>query len=108
MLPDFLAQQYSAGVLLGVVVISLRDCYISLIIFQLFYFLSNFSIFFFCFQENWIHDPFEAFEADDGKIFARGAQDMKCVGIQYLEAIRHLKHKGFHPKRTVHLTFVPG
>ena len=47
MLPDFLAQQYSAGVLLGVVVISLRDCYISLIIFQLFYFLSNFSIFFF-------------------------------------------------------------
>ncbi|CAG0896666.1 unnamed protein product [Darwinula stevensoni] len=59
------------------------------------------------FPENWIHDPFEAFEADDGKIFARGSQDMKCVGIQHLEAIRHLKNKGFHPKRSVHLTFVP-
>jgi aminoacylase len=28
-----------------------------------------------------------------GHIFARGSQDMKCVGMQYLEAIRRLKAK---------------
>ncbi|WAR26479.1 ACY1-like protein [Mya arenaria] len=33
--------------------------------------------------------------------------DMKCVGIQYLEAIRKLKAKGLSFKRTIHLTFVP-
>ncbi|GLV61318.1 uncharacterized protein CBL_21141, partial [Carabus blaptoides fortunei] len=44
---------------------------------------------------------------DDGNIFARGAQDMKCVGIQYLEAIRRLKHRNVTLKRTLHVTFVP-
>lgn len=33
---------------------------------------------------------------------------MKCVGIQYLEAIRYLKEEGVRPKRTVHVSFVPG
>lgn len=32
---------------------------------------------------------------------------MKCVGMQYLEAIRLLKRDGFTPKRTVHVIFVP-
>lgn len=32
---------------------------------------------------------------------------MKCVGIQYLEAIRRLKASGFEPKRSVYLSFVP-
>lgn len=32
---------------------------------------------------------------------------MKCVGIQYLEAIRRLKASGFKPTRTVYLSFVP-
>lgn len=32
---------------------------------------------------------------------------MKCVGTQYLGAIRALKRIGFTPTRTVHLTFVP-
>ncbi|PQQ11642.1 aminoacylase-1 isoform X2 [Prunus yedoensis var. nudiflora] len=36
-----------------------------------------------------------------------GSQDMKCVGIQYLEAIRRLKASGFEPKRSVYLSFVP-
>ena len=35
------------------------------------------------------------------------AQDMKCVGIQHLEAIRRLRAAGRRFKRTIHLTFVP-
>ena len=43
---------------------------------------------------------------DEGRIFARGAQDMKCVGIQYLAAIRHFKKNNITFKRTIHLMFV--
>ncbi|KAL0307610.1 UNVERIFIED_CONTAM: Aminoacylase-1 [Sesamum calycinum] len=32
---------------------------------------------------------------------------MKCVGLQYLEAIRKLQASGFRPLRTVYLSFVP-
>lgn len=32
---------------------------------------------------------------------------MKCVGMQYLEAIRRLKASGFQPLRSVYLSFVP-
>ena len=32
---------------------------------------------------------------------------MKCVGIQYLEAIRRLKLAKQHFKRTIHISFVP-
>ncbi|XP_043714364.1 aminoacylase-1-like isoform X2 [Telopea speciosissima] len=32
---------------------------------------------------------------------------MKCVGMQYLEAIRRLKNSGFQPVRTVYVSFVP-
>lgn len=32
---------------------------------------------------------------------------MKCVGMQYLEAIRRLKALGFEPARSVYLSFVP-
>ncbi|KAM1201775.1 hypothetical protein ACFX2J_017821 [Malus domestica] len=32
---------------------------------------------------------------------------MKCVGIQYLEAIRRLKASGFKPKRSVYLSYGP-
>jgi aminoacylase len=72
------------------------------------------------------HDPFAADIDERGRIFARGSQDMKCVGLQYLEAIRRLKAKveactqcgvevvlsacfpqGFAPLRTVLVTFVP-
>lgn len=62
----------------------------------------------FLFQESWTYPPFSAHVDNDGKIFARGSQDMKCVGIQYLEAIRKLKEQGVHLKRTVHISFVPG
>lgn len=33
---------------------------------------------------------------------------MKCVGIQYIEAVRQLKDAGYVPKRTIYLLYVPG
>ncbi|XP_029455365.1 aminoacylase-1 isoform X2 [Rhinatrema bivittatum] len=59
------------------------------------------------FEAYWNHDPFAAYKDADGNIYARGAQDMKCVTIQYIEAIRKLKAAGKHFPRTIHLTFVP-
>lgn len=44
---------------------------------------------------------------EQGNIYARGSQDMKCVGIQYLEAIRRMKLAGQRFKRTIHISFVP-
>jgi len=59
-------------------------------------------------QEKWTHEPFSAYKDKNGNIFARGAQDMKCVGIQYLEAVRRLKSKGVRLRRTIHISFMPG
>lgn len=59
------------------------------------------------FEKSWTHPPFEAYMDDEGKIYARGAQDMKSVAIQYIEAVRQLKANGTRLKRTVHLSFVP-
>lgn len=56
--------------------------------------------------EKWTHDPFSA-DLVDGKIYARGSQDMKSVGMAYLEAIRNLNNTGHEFKRSVHLSFVP-
>ncbi|CAF0751519.1 unnamed protein product [Adineta steineri] len=58
------------------------------------------------FEEHWMVPPFSG-EIRDGKIYGRGTQDMKCVGIQYLEAIRRLKAAKYEPKRTIHCLFVP-
>ncbi|GAV81813.1 Peptidase_M20 domain-containing protein [Cephalotus follicularis] len=55
----------------------------------------------------WAHHPFKAHLDHHGNIYARGSQDMKCVGMQYLEAIRRLKASGFQPLRSVYLSFVP-
>ena len=60
------------------------------------------------YADQWKYDPFEAFKDQEGKIYGRGTQDMKCVTIQYLEAIRRLKSQGVRLKRTIHLTFMPG
>lgn len=54
----------------------------------------------------WVHPPFDA-HVQNGNVYARGSQDMKCVGLQYLEAIRKLKASGFKPLRDVYLSFVP-
>ncbi|XP_047309052.1 aminoacylase-1 [Impatiens glandulifera] len=55
----------------------------------------------------WIHPPLGAHIDSDGRIYARGSQDMKCVGMQYMEAIRKMKNRGFEPLRTIYLSFVP-
>ncbi|OIW05368.1 hypothetical protein TanjilG_28833 [Lupinus angustifolius] len=57
--------------------------------------------------EKWAHHPFSAHVDDGGRIYARGSQDMKCVGMQYLEALRRLKAEGFQPLRSVYLAFAP-
>lgn len=60
------------------------------------------------FPEYWTHPPFAADIDENGKIFARGAQDMKCVATWYLAAIRALKRDGIQQlKRTIHIVFVP-
>ncbi|CAH2059265.1 unnamed protein product, partial [Thlaspi arvense] len=58
-------------------------------------------------EDKWDHPPLGAEIDEEGKIYARGAQDMKSVGMQYLEAIRKLKASGFKPRRSVYVTFVP-
>ncbi|VDQ04103.1 unnamed protein product [Trichobilharzia regenti] len=59
-------------------------------------------------QEKWSFPPFGGVIASDGKIYGRGTQDMKSVGIQQLEAVRRLKSRGYQQlRRTVYLTFVP-
>ncbi|KAL3125025.1 hypothetical protein niasHT_000630 [Heterodera trifolii] len=61
------------------------------------------------FPEHWTYPPYEAFKDIDGNIFGRGAQDMKCVGIQYMEALREiLFENGQKPfLRTVHILWGP-
>ncbi|XP_022947381.1 aminoacylase-1 [Cucurbita moschata] len=58
-------------------------------------------------HHKWTHPPLGAHIDSHGNIYARGSQDMKCVGMQYLEAIRRLKASGFEPVRSVYLSFVP-
>lgn len=60
------------------------------------------------FEEFWKHSPFAAEIDEIGRIYARGAQDMKSVGMQYLGAIKSLKDKGIQLKRTIHVVYVPG
>ena len=57
----------------------------------------------------WTVPPFGAVRSPDGKIYGRGTQDMKCVCMQYIEAIRKI-HQGnpeWQPERDIYLTFVP-
>jgi aminoacylase len=56
--------------------------------------------------EHWHTEPFTPVEKD-GKIFARGTQDMKCVCAQYILAMGRLVASKATFKRTIHLTFVP-
>lgn len=60
-----------------------------------------------CIVEKWHSDPFEPREEPNGDIYARGAQDMKCVCLQHLEAVGRMKRSGVNLPRTIHLTFVP-
>ncbi|KAL0710733.1 hypothetical protein Bca4012_017711 [Brassica carinata] len=57
--------------------------------------------------EKWDHPPLGAEIDEEGRIYARGSQDMKSVGMQYLEAIRKLVACEFKPVRSVYVSFVP-
>ncbi|XP_066970090.1 aminoacylase-1-like isoform X1 [Macrobrachium rosenbergii] len=59
------------------------------------------------FPEHWKYEPFSAHKDENGDIYGRGTQDMKCVGIQYLEALKRLRKTGAKFLRTIHLSFVP-
>ncbi len=59
------------------------------------------------FEQYWNHPPFAADVDEQGRIFARGAQDTKALGTIHLAAIRALKKSGVQPKRTIHVTFTP-
>lgn len=60
-------------------------------------------------QEYWTYPPYSAHKDEQGNIFARGAQDMKCVGIQYVEAFRILKETGkANFLRTIYFIWGPG
>lgn len=56
----------------------------------------------------WTVPPFDAIRKG-GKIYGRGTQDMKCVCMQYMEAIRKIStmHPDWRPERSIYLTFVP-
>eukprot|EP01100_Stratorugosa_tubuloviscum_P003861 TRINITY_DN193_c0_g2_i1.p1 TRINITY_DN193_c0_g2~~TRINITY_DN193_c0_g2_i1.p1 ORF type:complete len:422 (-),score=165.46 TRINITY_DN193_c0_g2_i1:33-1247(-) len=58
-------------------------------------------------QSEWKYDAFAAIKTEDGNIYARGTQDMKCVGMQYLEAIIEHKRNNNSFLRTIHLLYVP-
>ena len=60
-----------------------------------------------CMLDKWTVEPFDAVERANGDIVARGAQDMKCVCMQYLEAVRALRDEGAVLERTLHLAFQP-
>lgn len=56
--------------------------------------------------DKWTRTPWGG-ETVDGKVYGRGAQDMKSVSIQYVEACARLKARGHVPRRTVHILLVP-
>ncbi len=58
-------------------------------------------------EEHWDVNPFEAVKTNEGRIYGRGTQDMKCVLIQYVVALARGLERGWAPRRTIHLTFVP-
>ena len=56
--------------------------------------------------EHWSVPAFEGVRKE-GRVYGRGAQDMKCVCVQYLVAIRKLVRSGYRPKRSLCLSYVP-
>jgi len=58
-------------------------------------------------DEKWSYPPFDAHIDEKGDIYGRGTQDMKSVGIQYLEALCGLRDRGVDFERTIHILFVP-
>ncbi len=52
--------------------------------------------------QGWTHDPFGA-EIEDGRIWARGAVDTKCILAGLLEATEKLLAEGYVPPRDVYV-----
>jgi len=52
--------------------------------------------------EDWAYDPFGA-EIHDGRIYARGAVDTKCILAGLFEAADHLLAKGYKPPRDLYI-----
>ncbi|KAJ1349748.1 hypothetical protein KIN20_005391 [Parelaphostrongylus tenuis] len=60
------------------------------------------------FKDKWTYDPYSAHKDEQGNIYARGTQDMKCVGSQYFEAIRrHFLRGKKQWLRTIHIVWAP-
>ncbi|RVE55108.1 hypothetical protein evm_000006 [Chilo suppressalis] len=55
----------------------------------------------------WMYPPYAAHIDEHCNIYARGAQDSKDLGIQYIEAIRRLKNQNVTLQRTIHVTYMP-
>ncbi|KAK5986962.1 hypothetical protein GCK32_002811 [Trichostrongylus colubriformis] len=59
-------------------------------------------------EDQWKYDPYSAYKDENGDIYGRGAQDMKCVGSQYFEAIRrHFQRGQKQWLRTIHIVWGP-
>lgn len=61
-------------------------------------------------DSKWNWKPFDAKAVLVGKewrVYARGSQDMKSVGLQYIEALSQLWTEGWRPKRRIIISFVP-
>ena len=58
--------------------------------------------------EDWTVPAFQGLRKD-GKVYGRGTQDMKCVCMQYIEALRHIhaRNPSWQPARSIYLSFVP-
>lgn len=61
-------------------------------------------------EDKWSRDPFDAslvYAEGEWRVYARGAQDMKSIGLQYIEALTQLMEEGWTPERSVHLSYMP-
>jgi N-acyl-L-amino-acid amidohydrolase len=58
--------------------------------------------------KDWTVPPFEGLEKD-GNIYGRGTQDMKCVCVQYIQALIKICRvdPDWVPERSIYLSFVP-
>lgn len=57
-------------------------------------------------ENMWDTDPFSGIIID-GNMYGRGTQDMKSVGIQYLQALINFSKKHTNPSKNILLSFVP-
>jgi len=56
-------------------------------------------------ETKWLYEPFSAHKDEQGRIYGRGTQDMKSVGIQHLYALARLQQTGFIPRRNIFVVF---